>query len=344
MNRRKLAAWALVICVLSTAAHQVWSQQPGPVKPASATGVPSGNTAHEMASSPVAHIFGNVPVTRQDLGEFLMARGGADKVHLLVNRMIIETEAKRRNITVTNDEVSAALNSDMENLPPQVTRADFIKTMLPRYGMTYYEWMEDNIRPRLMLGKMCRDRVKVTDEDLMKQFERHYGEKRQVQILMYPLGDDQKTIQAEYAKVRTSQVEFDRAARAMANPSLAASAGYIKPISKHMYAQDQIIEKVAYELKEGEISQILQTSQGWVIMKLHKIIAPDTAVKFEAEKPKLFKEAFEERLSQEIPKFFDELRKQANPQIYYAGPTEWKAPVFKEVPQDMLKGTNPVKK
>jgi hypothetical protein len=79
-------------------------------------------------------------------------------------------------------------------------------------------------------------------------------------------------------------------------------------------------------------------------MKLHKIIAPDTAVKFEAEKPKLFKEAFEERLSQEIPKFFDELRKQANPQFYYTGPNEWKAPVFKEVPQDMLKGTNPVKK
>lgn len=343
MTRRTLGICGVALSAVGFVGHQVWSQQPA-VKPASATSS-TPNTVHEIASSPVAHIFGNVPVTRQDLGEFLMARGGADKIHLLVNRMIIETEAKRRGITVTKEEVQAALAEDMKNLPAGVTQADFLKTMLPRYGMTYFEWMEDNIRPRLTLGKMCRDRVKVTDDDLKKQFERHFGEKRQVQILMYPLGDDQKTIQAEYAKVRASQVEFDRAARSMANPSLAAAAGYIKPISRHMYGEDPVIEKIAFELKVGEVSQILQTSQGWVIMKLHKIIEPDTKVSFETEKPKLHKEAFEEALSREIPKFFAELSKQANPQIYYTGPGEWKNPgPPRDNSDDLLKGLNNPKK
>ena len=51
----------------------------------------------------VAMIYGNVPVTREELGEFLIARGGYEKVDLLVNKRIIEVEAARRNITVTAD-------------------------------------------------------------------------------------------------------------------------------------------------------------------------------------------------------------------------------------------------
>src|SRR5687768_12377012 len=39
-----------------------------------------------------AYIYGNVPITREDLGEFLIARGGHEKLELLVNKKIIEVE------------------------------------------------------------------------------------------------------------------------------------------------------------------------------------------------------------------------------------------------------------
>src|SRR4029079_8399420 len=105
----------------------------------------------------VGMIYGQVPVTREELGEFLIARGGYEKVELLVNKKIIEVEAARRNIGVTSVEVRAALEDDLRGLG--VTMADFTKHALPRYGKSLYEWTEDVIKPRLLLSKMCRDQV-----------------------------------------------------------------------------------------------------------------------------------------------------------------------------------------
>ena len=53
----------------------------------------------------VAYIYGNMPITRAELGEFLIARGGHEKLELLVNKKIIEIEAARRGVNVTIIEI-----------------------------------------------------------------------------------------------------------------------------------------------------------------------------------------------------------------------------------------------
>ena len=296
-----------------------------------------GPTPGELAATPVAFIYGNVPITRQDLGEFLIARGGTDKAELLVNKMIIEHECRQRGVTVTPQEMEAALLSDLAGLT--IKREDFVKLVLPRYGKTLYEWMEDVIKPRLLLTKLCRHRIKLDKADLDKQFEREYGEKRRVQIIMWPKGDDLKAIEREYGKIRTGQEEFDRAARAMANPSLASVAGHIKPISRHLYAEDPKIEKMAFELKPGEVSQIIQTSQGFVVMKLHEVIPPDAKVKREEVMARLEKQAMEEKLTEEIPKCFAELKTAAQPKMLLDGPPLWKTDVAPgRSVEDVLRG------
>lgn len=307
---RCLAACGVAVALGAAAKAQAPAPQPAPA------------AADDYAARPVAYIFGSTPVTRKDLGEFLIARGGADKLDLVVNKMIIEYEAKKRNLSVTDRELEAALAEDLEGL--QVKKGDFVKLVLPRYGKTLYEWMEDVIRPRLMLAKMCRDRVAVDEAALKIQFEREYGEKRKVQIIMWPKGDDLKAIEKEYGKIRASQEEFDRAARNMANPALAASAGNIKPISRHLYAQDKIVEDVAFQLNPGEVSQVLTTSQGFLVMKLHAVLPPDDKVQFEKEKERLQKQAFDEKMTQEIPKFFAELKTQAAPRMIFDGPDQWR--------------------
>src|SRR5580692_10686650 len=37
----------------------------------------------------VAYVYGNIPVTREELGDFLIMRGGHEKLDLLVNKRII---------------------------------------------------------------------------------------------------------------------------------------------------------------------------------------------------------------------------------------------------------------
>ncbi|OWK43116.1 Foldase protein PrsA precursor [Fimbriiglobus ruber] len=275
-----------------------------------------------MGKESIASINGNTLITRAQLGEYLIERLGADKVELFVNRMIIDAECKKRGVTVTDPEMLAALMEDVGSLG--IRREDFIKLVLPRYNKSFYEWMEDVIRPRLLLGKLCRDRISVTEEDLRIQFEREFGEKRQIQIIIWPKGDDLKAIEKEYAKIRGDQVEFDRAARAMANPSLAAAGGHIKPISRHLYSTDKVIEERSFQLKVGEVSEVISTSQGFLVMKLHAIIPARTDVKFDGEKVRLEKQAKDEKLTQEIPKYFAELKTQAQPLIYEVAPAKWR--------------------
>ena len=328
---RRAAAAAVVAAGLGGSAAIAQAPQQPPAAP------PAAPARTDDAIRPVAYIYGNVPVTRQDLGEFLIARGGADKLELVVNKMIIEHECKKRGITVTEKEMEAALLEDLEGL--SLKKADFVKAVLPRYGKTLYEWMEDVIRPRLLLSKICHGRVKVDDADLMRQFEREYGEKRRVQIVMWPKGDNLKVIQDEYAKIRKDQAEFDRAARAQANPALASSAGHIKPIGRHSYAEDKRVEEIAFQLKPGEVSEIIGTSQGYVVMKLHQVIPPDDKVKFETVKPRLFKQAFDEQMTQEIPKCFAELKQAAAPKMLLDGPPLWKDDVRPGTSvEDVLKG------
>lgn len=269
----------------------------------------------------VAYIYGSIPVTREELGEFLIARGGAEKLELLVNKKIIEVEAARRNVIVTDTEVEAGLNDDLKGLG--VSKDDFVKHVLPRYGKTLYEWTEDVIRPRLLLGKMCRERIKITDEDLRKAFENRYGEKRQAKVICWNR-KDQRAAQSQWDEARKGDVEFDRVARTQADPNLAASCGLVAPVGRYAYAeiegQNDAVEKALFSLKVGEISQLFDTPAGIMCVKLVAIIPPDTTITLDKVRANLERDLIEAKLNLEIPKFFGELKKAAQPNLLLKGP------------------------
>ncbi|MBA4189692.1 MAG: hypothetical protein C0467_17035 [Planctomycetaceae bacterium] len=266
----------------------------------------------------VAYIYGNIPVTREDLGEFLIARGGHEKLELLVNKKIIEVEAQKRNVTVTWNEIESGLNEDLRGMG--ISLADFQKHVLPRYNKSLYEWTEDVIKPRILLGKMCRDRVKVTEEDLKKAFENRHGERRQAKVICWNK-DDLKIAQKQWEEARQGDVEFDRVARTQADPNLASAAGLIAPVGKFPDVEDDTCTKILYTLKKGEISQLFQTPAGIMCIKCVAVVDPDPNVKFEGKVREAFeKEVFDKKMTATIPMFFNECKKTANPDLLLKGP------------------------
>jgi len=356
MSTRWIRAGAVAVC--GVGAWAATAQPPVAKSPPAAEAV----TASQR---PVAYVYGTVPITREQLGEFLIARGGHEKVELLVNKIIIERECAAKGIVVTPQMMEAALNDDIKGLGPNIQKEDFVRHLLPRYGKTLYEWMEDVVKPRLQLTELIkrsklvgpdgkeRDRVIVTDNDLKVQFEHEYGEKRQVQVIMYPPSDDPKGIMAAYGKIRDSQDEFDRAARQQANPSLASTAGHIQPIRMHSTGDDKVVEREAFKLKEGDVSAVIQlggvaadghSERGWMVMKLHKIIPADATKVFEKEKDALYKDAYAKQLEKEIPAYFKELKDKAAPNVLLKGPpSEWQVRnAAKALIEDVAHGTGPV--
>src|SRR5262249_44598581 len=108
---------------------------------------PQGQRGGPLAGSPksdydrrvVAYIYGNIPITREDLGEYLIARFGAERAEYLVNHRIIELACQQRGITVSDAEVDAQIQEDIKAFGGTITEKQFVDVILKRYNKTLYE-------------------------------------------------------------------------------------------------------------------------------------------------------------------------------------------------------------
>src|SRR5262245_57701044 len=194
LARRGVRRAALAVAVVAAAGlawfcrgsfiHRATAQPAGGPAAAPAGAAQATATASDYASRVVAYIHQSQAITRQDLGEYLIARHGADKLPLLVNKRILDEVCRSRGIVVTAAEVDAELNGELKGLA--IDRGTFIKTVLGRYKKNLYEFKEDILRPRLQLTRLCQARITVEEEDLRKAFESAYGEKVECRIILWP--------------------------------------------------------------------------------------------------------------------------------------------------------------
>lgn len=273
---------------------------------------PAPSMSSEYSQRVVAYFNGNVPVTREMLGEYLIARYGGDRLPLLVNKLIIEDACRKANITVEAAEVDAALTEDLKGLN-NLPLKDFVSQMLKPYNKTLYEWKEDVLRPKLLMTKLVQKSIQVTEQDYQMAFQAYYGEKIACRIILWPKG--QKDIaMKQFETIRQSEQEFDHAARSQANPKLASGGGRVDPIGRYTTG-NETLEKEIFSLKPGELSSIIDTPDGPVLVKCDSRIPPDKTKNLEAEKPKLYKEIFDKKVQREIPIAFEQLKAKAKPNL-----------------------------
>ena len=244
-------------------------------------------------------------------------------------------------VEVTAAEVENSLSEDLKGL--NVDRKTFVDKVLKNYRKNLYEWKEDVIRPKLMLSKLVRSRVKVTDEDIKKAFDAYYGEKVECRIVMFEKGYERAVLN-DYPKLRDSEEEFHKAAKNQKSSSLAATAGKIRPIARNTTGNEEL-EKAAFALQPNEVSPVIGTPEGLIVVKCDKRIPADTTVNLESVREKITAEIIEKKITAEIPVVFAEMRKRANPKLILQGVnqmddlTKTIAPLIKEV-DDALKAVS----
>jgi hypothetical protein len=270
---------------------------------------PAPAATSDYANRVVAYLYDNEPVTRQELGEYLIARHGAAALKLLVNKRVIEAEGRARGIEVTAGEVEAAFSDDLKGL--NVNRDTFVSAFLGRYKKTLYEWKEDVIRPKLFLNKLCRDRVQATEEEVHNLYDSKYGEKVECRIILFPLDQKDKAEDCR-RQVRDSEQAFDECARHQHDTNLSTAAGKIKPVAWHTM-NDDYLEKKAFELRPGQVSEVIQTKQGHVLVKCDGRVPADTTVNLEAKRAELTREVVARKVDALMGKFFQQLYDQAHP-------------------------------
>jgi len=269
-------------------------------------------TRGDRAGHVVAYIYGDIPVTREELGEYLVQRCGPDWVEFLVNRKIIERVCAAKNINITDAEISAQFAEDLKAF--NCTEREFANNILRPRNKTLFEWREDVIRPKLALQRYVQDRVFVSEADIQKGFEATFGPRVECRLiaLAKELAKDKYAI---WSRASKGPVEFEKEAKTYNPGPLAAEGGKVPPIHKHF--ADPNIETEAFKLKPGETSPLIGMPDGTTVI-LHCVqhIPADTTKKLDQERLAVHRELFEAKMSEAIKVVFAELRKEANPQIF----------------------------
>jgi hypothetical protein len=133
-------------------------------------------------------------------------------------------------------------------------------------------------------------------------------------MIVFPKGET-KVAMNLYDKLRSSEEEFSRHARQQAIPSLAAKGGVVPAFGRHATGSNEL-ERAAFSLQPGEVSQIVGTPEGEVVIKCDKRIPPD-GTQLKDVRAKLEQEIIEKKLRMElIPKVMAELKEEAKPKLF----------------------------
>lgn len=266
----------------------------------------------DRARQVVAYYNGQTPITREEFGEFLIARHGAEQVECLINRLIIDKECQARGISVAPQEIETALKEDLKQMGSIDVKV-FEKDYLGPYNKNLFEWKEDVIRPKLQMAKLCRDRIKVNEDELRIAYEAEYGEKLEGRMILWP-AEQTKFALMEYTQLRDNPKTFEEKAKHQASSTLASHGGHIGPFGKRTLG-NQELEQEAFKLREGEMTTLVGTTEGNAVFKLEKRIPANTAVTLDSVREKLTKEVFERKVQMEIQNACRLLRENARVKV-----------------------------
>ena len=269
-------------------------------------------TAMPPSNQVVAWLYNNRPITREDLGEFLISRYGGEKVEFLVNRRIIDQECVAHNVVVTEEDIDRGFVEDLKLMQCK-DKKTFEKDLLAKWGKTLFEWREDVIRPRIMLRRLCEGRVTCTDEDVKKAHEAYHGERLECRMILWP-ADQAAFARKNYSTLRDSEREFDAAAKSQPLQTLASKGGKIDVFGRNSLG-DENLEREAFKLRPGETTALIETPQGVVMIRCDSRIPADTKVTLDQVRAARTPEIIEKKVQQEMQVVFREMRDRAKPQL-----------------------------
>lgn len=196
---------------------------------------------------------GDVVVNYEDLAQECVQVSGRKILDDMINRLIIQQACLKHQIEVTPAEVDAEVVkiSKQFNLPVE----SWYQMLESEQGLTQSQYRRDVIWPILALRKLAGEQTEISEEEIKRAYIRDYGPRVKARIIVL---DNQRRAQAVWEEAnRGTPDDFERLAAAHSiEPTSRSLRGAIPPIRR--YVGNDELEKVAFKLKAGEISGIIQ--------------------------------------------------------------------------------------
>jgi parvulin-like peptidyl-prolyl isomerase len=227
----------------------------------------------------IAARVNNEMITRDVLAQDCLRHYGTRVLESMVNRKLIAMECARRGLAVTKVEVDTEIGRMAARFGLSVEQ--WLKMLRQERGIKPAEYSNDIVWSTLALRKLAGDQLRISDEELMEEFESQYGPAVRARLIVKGDRDKAEQIRAEAA---ADPGNFGNLAKDKSDDPSAAVKGVIQPIRKHMGVKE--IEQVAFTMKDGEVSPVIQVGNQFAVIKREQLV-PGAEVPFEQVRPRL---------------------------------------------------------
>jgi len=237
-----------------------------PAGAAAATGTASATPKTNTGPSQLMAVVNGEQITRADLGRECIRRYGEEVLESLVNRQLIIEACQARGVQITDQEVSEEIDRIAARFG--LDRARWLSLLQQERGFGEAQYKREVVWPMLALRRLAADQITVSQEELKKAFDTEFGPR--VRARLIAVTSKAKADEA-HAKAIADPASFGQLSKDYSEePGVASSFGVIPPIRKHL--GDPNLERVAFSLKPGQISQIVQVANMYYILKCEEQI------------------------------------------------------------------------
>lgn len=242
-------------------------------------------------------------ITETELYDAMVDEQGAAVLDRLITIRLVNQEARKNNVTVSDAEVQEELNKLKESVGGE---AMFQQALLA--SGTTEEIMTENILLTLQVQKILGKDIQASDDELLAYFNENQAtfDSRQVTArhILVETEEEAKAIKAQL----DGGADFAALAQEKStDTNSAANGGDLGTFGRGRMVTE--FETAAFAMTEGQISDPVKSSYGWHIIQVQKI--EGEAPTFEAKKEEVRKEFVAEKVSEQISSWLQEIRSNA---------------------------------
>lgn len=272
----------------------------------------------------VAALVNNHQILVNKVAEDCISRFGHQMLDTEINRTILLQAMKKRGVQFSQPLIDAEINraaAEMGYLNPDgsVNREQWLTYVTGNDPAKTDFYIEDEIWPTVALKELVKNSVTVTSEDLQKAFEANFGPR--VEVLAILMNNNRTANKVcQMAGANPDPKYFGQLANQYStDPMTRNNFGEMPPIPRH--GGVPALEKEAFSLKPGEISQVVQMGPNFVVLYCKGMTEPVVG-DFDAVKDDLQSDILEKKLRIAMASEFQKLREIAQIDNFLAGTSQ----------------------
>ena len=202
-------------------------------------------------------------ISRDELHERLVDQYGQELLDSLITEKVIDQEAKKENVKVTQEEIDEEKAVYAESYGGE----DALKQTLESSGLSMADFEED-IESYLATKKLLEPRIEISEEDMKAYFDENkesFAQEEQVSA-SHILVEDEETAKEVIGKLNDGGDFAELAAEYSTDESNKDAGGDLGFFGKGDMVEE--FEEVAFSLEPGKISDPVKTEYGYHVIKV----------------------------------------------------------------------------